>query len=190
MAQGMALQLYSEYLYDVKLMQPTDILMKEIEILNKYKPNSSQEIDRVRKCTFGVKTEMAKPKTEKKAKTEKKFFAEIDYLSETYHLSGDYLRGDSGFEREFDTEKEMDDAMQNEDFEDCGDIGLCHMCDFETEPKKRFIAKLKNEKNRNTYLIFCSQECFDEYWSIEREDNPEDEVLYYKKDLKEILKPK
>jgi len=124
---------------------------------------------------------MAKPKTEKKA-TEKKFFAEIDYLSETYRLGRD------GAERGFDTEKEMDDAIQNETFG--YPIDYCNMCDGETEPKKRFIAKLKNTKNRRTYMLYCSQECLDDYFSNAEDPRKDFEDYREEKErLIEILKP-
>jgi len=120
----------------------------------------------------------------KKPKAEKKFFGEIDYLSETYHL------GSYGNERGFDTEKEMDDAMQNEDFGYL--VSLCSICETDTEPKKRFIAKLKGDKNRRTYLFFCSQECLDSYFDVPEkypEDNPEDEIMHLREEIAEILKP-
>jgi hypothetical protein len=128
---------------------------------------------------------MTKPKTEKKAKTEKKFYGEI--------ISG-YDAGEALFE--FNSEKECDEAMQNEKELRNGqyDGATCSMCEETIEPKKRFIAKVKENANRSEYMLFCSQECFDDYFNVD--EHPEikgyfvdPEIKEFKERITEILKP-
>jgi len=125
---------------------------------------------------------MSKPKIDKK----KYAFGTKKYLGEIYYGEGQIFK--------FETEKECDEAMQTKNFVQFhADFTECICCGKTTEPQKRFIAKAKDEDycNLSTYVFFCSQKCFDEYFDVP--DKPKDDIDEYIKDLKEciteILKP-
>lgn len=116
---------------------------------------------------------------------EKKFYGEI------FTGYGDEV----GFE--FETEKECDEAMQNEENLSDGlqDFTTCPNCEETTEPKKRFIIKFENDDvcNMNEYMIFCDQKCFDEFFSTvddpDSDDDVQDKVNAVKQGKIKILKP-
>jgi len=127
---------------------------------------------------------MSKPKPKKL----KYAFGIKKFLGQIYFGEGQIFQ--------FETEKECDEAMKTKNFGQFGaDFTTCMCCQKTTKPQKRVIAKLKNEEtcNLNTYLFFCSQKCFDDFFEdvgkYPEDADIDEEIIALKEGITEILKP-
>ena len=107
---------------------------------------------------------------------------------------------------EFETEKECDDFMRKATVKDIGKehIGCSHGCRT-TKPENRIIAKLEGNATELdnvdfSYLFFCSQKCYDDFFNVKRPTKKElyhasddqlwnEQVWQFKDSIIEVFKP-